>query len=519
MRANLEEKRALSDMSQPPMHVATPRTNQRRRGASLDLKPREQLGLFNKGRTSTAFKGRGLPDLVFSEMKFLQKQRDEPEVVARPNLAKKKRKKDQKQTKEGEISAFFTSVHPVLVEKDSNRLPEHAASRNERCRRDHPPVYETATSTVVVAHPTSYLGFGSRGPQHDSTSYVSWPESIRAPSTKPAQPCSPPARHSPHNVDSYSESDTRKGKEHDAFRLPTRPLAATKRRTYSMPAARFKMPSSAPLQDRASRSQSLPQRSSSLRRPNVVQQSARLQEADTAGSPPSMPPLASAPVIDVCHARIRSNSKGTESGPAPASAPVLAVHRNHDQPKDDNVVEQNRIPTSSDLGIALQQCNDALYRRRHAAEPCRRPTEEIHRMNPRSDLRQDSIEFCSATQQAPTVRFVDQIYHESILPSFAGPNEQQALHQQLPLHLGANEGHLETPYTDQDYLEKNDPIGYDDHVWEGLPEEPTSHSFESGVDTYEIREDRVEMMENPVQDLRQVNDTVAPGFWRPNKLY
>lgn len=234
-----------------------------------------------------------------------------------------------------------------------------------------------------------------------------------------------------------------------------------------------------------------------------------------------MPPLESAPVIDVCHARTRSNSKGTESGPAPASAPVLAVHRHHNQPKDGSVVEQSRIPTSSDLGLALQQCNDALYRRRHAAEPRRRPTEEIHRVNTRSDLRQDSIEFCSATQQAPAVRFVDQIYHESILPNFAGPSiyEQQALHQQLPLHLGANEGHLETPYTDQDYLEQNDPIGYDDHVWEGLPEEPTSHSFESGVDTYENREDRVEMMENPVQDLRQVNDTVAPGFWRPNKLY
>jgi hypothetical protein len=116
---------------------------------------------------------------------------------------------------------------------------------------------------------------------------------------------------------------------------------------------------------------------------------------------------------------------------------------------------------------------------------------------------------------------VDQIYHESIPPNFAGPSsyEQQAPHQQLLLHLGANEGHLETPYNDQDYLEQSDPIGYDDHVWEGLPEEPTSHRFESGVDTYENREDHAEMMGNPVQDSRQVNDTVAPGFWRPNKLY
>ncbi|KAI4673273.1 uncharacterized protein J4E88_008885 [Alternaria novae-zelandiae] len=111
-------------------------------GDRLTLKPREQLGLFNKGRTSTAIKGRGLPDLVFSEMKFLQQHKDEPEPVPRSDASKKKRKKDNEQMKEGEISAFFTSARPALVDKDTNILPQHPVPKTKRRRRDQSSVLE-----------------------------------------------------------------------------------------------------------------------------------------------------------------------------------------------------------------------------------------------------------------------------------------------------------------------------------------------------------------------------------------
>ncbi|KAF2146854.1 uncharacterized protein K452DRAFT_355288, partial [Aplosporella prunicola CBS 121167] len=49
----------------------------------LTLKPKENLGLFKKGRASSPVRGRGLPDLVFSEMRFLQKHSDSHEANSR----------------------------------------------------------------------------------------------------------------------------------------------------------------------------------------------------------------------------------------------------------------------------------------------------------------------------------------------------------------------------------------------------------------------------------------------------
>ncbi|KAJ4338852.1 hypothetical protein N0V95_007950 [Ascochyta clinopodiicola] len=73
------------------------------------LKPLGKTGLFSKGKASTTARGSGLPDLVFSKMGFLQNNRVENEHSAQVPDAKKKRKRDHTQTKEGDISAFFTS--------------------------------------------------------------------------------------------------------------------------------------------------------------------------------------------------------------------------------------------------------------------------------------------------------------------------------------------------------------------------------------------------------------------------
>lgn len=60
-----------------------------------------------------------VPDLVFSEMKFLQKEKDQPESALPQSVPKKKRKKDHVNTKEDEISAFFTAVRPALAERET----------------------------------------------------------------------------------------------------------------------------------------------------------------------------------------------------------------------------------------------------------------------------------------------------------------------------------------------------------------------------------------------------------------
>ncbi|KAF1989562.1 hypothetical protein K402DRAFT_326571, partial [Aulographum hederae CBS 113979] len=81
----------------------------------LTLKPRASLGLFKKGRTSNPAKGQGLPDLVFSEMHFLQK-RDHNDEQSKHGPVKKSRKKDAEQAKQEDISAYFASKRPPLAE-------------------------------------------------------------------------------------------------------------------------------------------------------------------------------------------------------------------------------------------------------------------------------------------------------------------------------------------------------------------------------------------------------------------
>ncbi|KAJ4382869.1 hypothetical protein N0V86_002094 [Didymella sp. IMI 355093] len=162
----------------------------------LTLKPSEKIGLFGKGRSSTSVKGRGLPDLVFSEMKFLRNNHGGNNHTTQAPDAKKKRKKDHARTREEDISAFFTTARPVLEDTDgdiqANGRRPPGASAGTKADGPRPTRYlskasETACPIVESEGKASYLGFGSRGPQHDSTSYFSWSESIHAPSVTPGK--------------------------------------------------------------------------------------------------------------------------------------------------------------------------------------------------------------------------------------------------------------------------------------------------------------------------------------------
>jgi hypothetical protein len=65
-------------------------------------------------------------------MRFLQKEKDLPESAPQHGATKKKRKKDHTHTKEGEISAFFTAVRPVLAEQDGNARPIEIRTNNNK---------------------------------------------------------------------------------------------------------------------------------------------------------------------------------------------------------------------------------------------------------------------------------------------------------------------------------------------------------------------------------------------------
>ncbi|KAH6879061.1 hypothetical protein BKA58DRAFT_453277 [Alternaria rosae] len=482
-------------------------------GDRLTLKPREQLGLFNKGRTSTAFMGRGLPDLVFSEMKFLQKHKDEPELVLRTEPSKKKRKKDNEQIKEGEISAFFTSARPALFEKNTNTLPQPPAPKTKRRRHDRSSVDEVAIPIVEATVQAPYLGFGSRGPRHESDSYISWSESIQAPSTAPARPHKFRIRPSSHDVDFHDESESRRVKENEPFKVPARPPPMTKRRVDSSSVDHFRVSSLAPSHSRASRSQSYPQHTSSPRRPNLVDRSTNPRATDNVYSPSSMPPSRPKHVIGTHRTRLPSSSKIDRSDSTPVSGMTASSgHRQENQNREYSPAGERRIPTSSDLGVVLRHCNDTFHERRLATGSRRRHTEETQPSYLQSTMRQNTRDMHHAAHRGPNVHFADQSHHR----------QRQRSHTQWEL----DEGLLQSPFpSEENYLDQDDQTGYDDEMehdtenWGEVSEEPPPHSLDDIPVMCDNHEAYAETEAELVQDSRPGNDTVAPGFWRPNKLY
>ncbi|CAE7202508.1 hypothetical protein PTTW11_09044 [Pyrenophora teres f. teres] len=489
-------------------------------GHRLTLKPRE-LGLFNKGRTSTAVKGRGLPDLVFSEMKFLQKEKVQPEANREPEVAKKKRKKDHAQTKEGEISAFFNATRPELTESDENTRPEHAAILDDKRRayNQHPPI-NTTIPTVELTDKASYLGFESRRPRHGSTSYVSWSESIHAPSTTPARlPIEADTIHGQRDSDLRGRYKRKTDREKDQSKRPAPPTA--RKQADDHIAERFRVPSLVPSHNRTSRSHSYPQHSSSPRRMNLVDRSARFESTDTACSPLSMPPSMPHASMDVRPTRPGRSPRDARQGVA-ANTDAYSPAESQNRSYSDYGNDDGELQTSSDLERVLQQCNEIFHERRQAATPRRRHTEQIEPSHSRHSTRRQNMRDSHApNRRVHTVRFADPPYQERTLPNSTGPSiyEQQTQYRQSPPHS----------YMEEDMYQSSYPMehGYPDNNertcepnWEGLSEEAISYGLEESFEILDGEEEfTASIGRGHPSDLRAENDVVAPGFWRPNKLY
>jgi hypothetical protein len=461
-------------------------------------------------------------------MKFLQKHKDKPESVPRPDASKKKRKKDNEQTKEGEISAFFTSARLALVEKDKNTLPQHSTTKTKPCRHGPSSVDDTAITTVEAVNQASYLGFGSRGPRHENNSYVSWSESFRAPSTAPERPRNSYIHPSSGDADFHGDFETRRLKESKNFKQPARPPPVTERRTDSTPVDRFRVSSLAPSLNRASRSQSYPQHTSSPRRLILVDRSANLSAADNVHSPSSMPPSALRHVTSTGCTQPPRPSKVHRLGSNPTPGVTSpSMYRQEKRNSKYSPVREERVQTSSDLGVVLQHCNDTFHERRQATGSRRRHTGDVYPSYLQPDVRQNTRDFHRATQQAPTVRFVDQTRYEPVARNFVGTNiyEQQA-RQQPSLQPEFEEDDSFDLYSNgQDYLDQDNQLECDEQTanhdvdCDELLEEHMPYGLEEYPDLYDGGEAYMGTEVEPSQDLREANDTVAPGFWRPNKLY
>lgn len=121
-----------------------------------------------------------VPDLVFSEMKFLQKPESITKDEIDPKSKKKSRKKKPRQTTEKEIARYFDAggTRPRDDERDQKRhTPPHDTAAADKGLQSVSPVVSD-----VLEKP--FLGFGSRGTHPPTTSYYSWSESGRGSSAR-----------------------------------------------------------------------------------------------------------------------------------------------------------------------------------------------------------------------------------------------------------------------------------------------------------------------------------------------
>jgi len=465
-----------------------------------------------------------VPDLVFSEMKFLQKAKVQPEASPRPAVAKKKRRKDHAQAKEGEISAFFTSTRPAPIEKDETTLPEHASvleSKGRSC--DQLPVINNTAPTVELTDKAPYLGFGSRGPRHGSTSYASWSESNHAPSTTPAHLLvETDIPHSQRDSGLHGERYKPKmDEEVDQSKRPAPPPARKQGNKHI--SERFRVSSLVPSHNRTSRSHSHPQCSSSPRRLNLVDRAARFQSTDTAWSPSSMPPSMAPYVSEYIHPR---------RSPRDAQPEATANCDEHPPVESQNCSQNSgyqstdgELQTSSDLERVLQRCNKIFHERRQAATSRRQHTEWIDPSYSIHSARQQHMRDSDLpTRRVPTVRFMDPPHQHPVLPNFTGPSiyEQQGQCLQPPPHSHMEEHVYQCPFpVEHGYSDDDGDEGtHGEHNWGGLFEEQTSYGLEARLVIPSGKEDfSASIGTGHPAELRPENDVVAPGFWRPNRLY
>lgn len=457
-------------------------------------------------------------------MKFLQQNKEQSESAPPEDGPKKKRKKDRTQTKEGEISAFFTSVRPALAEKDENALVNHGedsvntASRTTRREQDQVIKPDAVIPTTEAPDKGSYLGFGSRGPRHGSANYISWSESARTPSATPRQAqCQLPVPKSQNKSTKCLTDGDKVQKDKTVFKRSAPPSVS--RRKTDANAKRFVVSSMSSSQQRLSRSHSYPQHTSSPRRVNLVDRAAKSQMTDAVASPSSLPP--SVPARTTVESDRIEPATGSKRASLHSYTTNVSMSRRATSHDEESVLDAE-AQTSSDLGRVLQQCNDTFNERRQATAPRRR-----HTILPDTSRADDSVErqphrsTYPRLQEVRTVRFSGVDSRSPRLPSFPGPciYEQQAQRHRIPMPQAVEYNFI---YEDE-YLAAQNYAGEDEErisheqMEEQFAEEPDLYG--AGLEDEKWGSGEWFASEDIVQHIESDNSVVAPGFWRPNKLY
>lgn len=466
-----------------------------------------------------------VPDLVFSEMKFLQNNHGGNDHTAQPPDAKKKRKKDHARTREEDISAFFTTVRPVLADTDGNiqaksRCPtgRSAGAKADRPRRTRDPskAPDNAVLTMDSEGKASYMGFGSRGPRHESTNYLSWSESICAPSVTPGRPKNTSTVHD-ERIDAWNREIDKVSHGRGTAGHQEVPSSIIRDREIAT-SNRFRVSSVAPMPSGLLRSQSLPQPSSSPRRPNLVDRAVNRHTNEDVTSPSSVLPVLRGRVnaghqeVSTTEGSVKTShvSENAEPMQGRASTNVVRGHPAHSRP-----------PKLPGLGGTLQHYNE-IFEAEPQQAPSRRGRRAKTQTPPRypGAVRQTRHSLYPRIAEAPTVRFVATEGRSTMLPNFSGPSiyVQQEQRQRLPTHLGVEDdgGYRYPDGVGQEYMSETGILDHED--FEDWSDEQLPYGLMKDMD------DDIEGLDYGADDVKQMQEpehtsVVTRGFWRPNRLY
>jgi hypothetical protein len=417
-------------------------------------------------------------------------------------------KKDHAHAREEDISAYFSTVRPALGEQDGNikakEVPrEKNLTQEIDLGRDISPEVDNAMPTIEMPGNAPYLDFGSRGPRHESGSYVSWSESIRSPSVTPM------IRRTESAIDVGRIREGRDTNGADMSHFP--PVIS---HTKAGSSRRLDMYSRVPIKHRISRSRSLPEHISPPRHTNVIDRVRKTGTTETAASPSSMPMSMPHPAVSVEKGRRLTQVDGTlhpipRLGPARKSK-LMRLKRGLVETETDGK-ERNDAdpPTSSSLEKILQDCTTAFNEAGRVAASYEPSSFAI--APPTRALIQSGLNNFGS-HRAP----------QTILPSSFGLDtyerqEQQQRYMQQPEF--DNYRLIHEPYDgEMDGLGEEGEINCDIPEWAAaLPNEMQSHVYEPGG--FEESLARPFEMDYEGEMVEQSEDVVARGFWRPHKLY
>lgn len=464
-----------------------------------------------------------VPDLAFSEMRFLQNSHGETNPTAQASDAKQKRKKDHTRAKEDGISAFFTSVRPAFVKTDGNVVAkgERPAiakpSRRGRVRKPST-VLDTTIPTVEVKGYSSYLGSEGRGPRHESNSYFSWSESIRASRAGSA-------RHQ--EVSSIRKEqldlldrDCKEISHYEEVSVKRRAPSLTDRESIGAFVEHTKIPSVSITQSGLSRSHSLRRRSSPPPGPNPIHRATDQPTIEYIIPASSMVPVRRTcdnaeskkfPVADCSRGR-RSTIKFCPSENA------VSAHGWLPRDADSMSVRREGSQQSLSLGGVLRHCLSVSQTDCWQAASCEnRYVETFLSPGVHDTVRQSRRSSDQRTVPAPTVRSSVANTQAPELARFFSPSFYlpQAYDQHLAVRFGPKEDdeHQHLDVAGRADIDETDLL--EQVELESLSEQPVlCENFDDDCTEPVYVEDNLEPTKEP-----EHMKAVASGFWRPNKLY